>query len=116
MKETKSTIRMSAEMFLEILSKERISWTNDEIILILDANDYWDNRRAYTQKQKHAHVLRRLKMKTHNGRGHDLFISWPIPFQPTLYQLNAATYDRYCLGNDGGDDFVDDDEWPELVG
>jgi hypothetical protein len=117
MKATKKTKRMSPDLFLSLFPKDGNMRSIDEIILILDAGVYWDNREDYTPKQKRSHVKRRMeKLKTHNGSGYPLFISWPAPFTPTLYQLNLDHYNRHMLGQDDEESAVATDNWPNVVG
>lgn len=116
MKDTQKLKRMSPELFLQLFPKTSGSYSLDQIISILDSGEYWDNRRDYTLKQKQAHIKRRLKMKTHDGRGFNLFISWPAPFQPTFYQLSVRTYNHHILGKEDEDEnSVNNEEWPDLI-
>jgi hypothetical protein len=105
--------RMSAELFLHLFPKDEAMRTIDEIISILDAGGYWDNQRHCTPGEKRSHIYRRLKnTRTHDGAGHCLFIPWPQPFGPTLYQFNLSAYRLHVLGVD---EESGEEEWPDVI-
>jgi hypothetical protein len=118
MKETQKLEKMSAALFLALYPKDEVMRTLDEIISILDAGGYWDNRRDYTLKQKQNHGKRRLKsIKTHDGTGYSLFIPWPVPFEQTRYMFALDAYKRHVLGkHDEDGDTAADEEWPDIIG
>jgi hypothetical protein len=104
---------MSLELFLSLIPPSLFLFTADDLIPILDAGDYWDNRVERTPTQKRDHIKRQLKKaKTHNGTGYPMFI------HHRGSGANPGGYQRYMdaqgrrLGEVEGES---EEDWPDTI-